>query len=196
MYYTHCMYYAHKEALKLERHKGRLSASGMWRARHLEFLGQLLRCPKLVRSQTTNGNSSRSQHGELMLLPRPERLTKPHTSALQRTGIQNRVRSHHRKKTLYVLCILYLLFCFRRMVEFVWIPDFLLCLLGTQARFRITCALCATCFQAHLATAGRVLAMDGSSTRGQWHGPETCNEWEVELGQCQPPRTILIEQLI
>ncbi len=38
-----------------------------------------------------------------------------------------------------------------------------LCQLGTQARFS---TICATCFQAHLATTGRVLAM---------------------AGQCQPP---------
>ena len=70
--------------------------------------------------------------------------------------------------------------------------NFLLCQLGTQARFSTTCA---TCFQAHLATAGRVLAMDagcGLSTRGQWRGPVTCNAWEGELGQCQPPYTTLM----
>ncbi len=43
-----------------------------------------------------------------------------------------------------------------------------------------------------LATAGRVLAMDagcGSSSCGQWRGPVTCNEWEVQFGPCQPPCT-------
>ncbi len=74
--------------------------------------------------------------------------------------------------------------------------NILLCLLGTQARFHTTCT---TCFQAHLATAGRVFAMDagyGSSTRGQLRGPVTCNEWEVEFGQCQPACTILIELFV
>ena len=44
-----------------------------------------------------------------------------------------------------------------------------------------------------------VLAMDagcGSSTRGQWRGPVTFNEWEVEFCPCQPPCTLLIEELV
>ena len=71
--------------------------------------------------------------------------------------------------------------------------NFVLCQLGTQARFR---TICATCFQSHLATAGRVLVMDagcGLSIRGQWRGPVICNELEVEFGLCQPPCTILME---
>jgi hypothetical protein len=83
-------------------------------------------------------------------------------------------------------------YCMPSLLSISW-ENFLLCLLGTQARFRTTCT---TCFQAHLATAGRVLAMDagcGSSTRGQWRGPVTCNVWEVDFGPCQPPCTILIE---
>ncbi len=41
----------------------------------------------------------------------------------------------------------------------------------------------------------KVLAMDagcGLSTRGQWRGPVTCNEWEGELGQCLAPYTTLM----
>jgi hypothetical protein len=40
-----------------------------------------------------------------------------------------------------------------------------------------------------------VLAMDagcGLSTHGQWRGPVTCNEWEGEFGQYQPPYTTLM----
>ena len=58
---------------------------------------------------------------------------------------------------------------------------------GDKARFRTTCA---TCLKGRLATAGRVLAMVagcGLSFRGQWRGPMTCNEWEVQLGPRQPP---------
>ena len=83
-------------------------------------------------------------------------------------------------------------YCMSSLLSISW-ENFLLCQLGTQARFRTTCA---TCFQAHLATAGRVLAMDagcGSSTHGQWRGPVTCIEWEVEFCQCHPPWTFLIE---
>jgi hypothetical protein len=51
--------------------------------------------------------------------------------------------------------------------------NFLLCQLVTQERLSTNRA---TCFKAHLATAGRVLAMDagcGLSTHGQWRGPVT-----------------------
>jgi hypothetical protein len=65
----------------------------------------------------------------------------------------------------------------------------LLCQLVAQERFSTNCT---TCFQAHLATVSRVLEMDagcGLSTRGQWRGPVTCNEWEGEFGQCLAPYT-------
>ncbi len=90
----------------------------------------------------------------------------------------------HRKLVLYVIPEEHIL---GKVPENV-----LLCQLVTQERFRTTCA---TCFQAHLATASRVLAMDagsGLSTRGQWRGPATCNEWEGGFGQCQPPYTTLM----
>ena len=76
--------------------------------------------------------------------------------------------------------------CMSSLLSIPW-ENFLLCQLGTQARFSTICAIC---FQSHLATAGRVLAMDagcGSSIRGQWRGPVACNEWEVQFGPCQPP---------
>ncbi len=41
----------------------------------------------------------------------------------------------------------------------------------------------------------RVLAMDagrGLSTHGQWRGPVTCNLWEGEFSQYQPPYTTLM----
>ena len=82
--------------------------------------------------------------------------------------------------------------CMSSLLSISW-ENFLLCQLGTQARFSTICAIC---FQAHLATAGRVLAMDagcGSSIRGRWRGPVTCNEWEVRFGPCQPPGTSKIE---
>ncbi len=60
---------------------------------------------------------------------------------------------------------------------------------------------CAACFQAHLATASRVLAVDsdagcGLSTRGQWRGPVTCNEWEGGFSQCQSPYATLMCRLV
>jgi hypothetical protein len=100
---------------------------------------------------------------------------------LHSIGSQILYELEHRKPVLYVIPVEHIL------------GKLPLVLVGDQARFRTTCA---TCFQVHLATAGRVLAMDagcGSSTRGQWRGPVTCNEWEVEFGPSQPPCTILIE---
>ena len=49
-------------------------------------------CPESVGSQTTNRNSSRSQHGEYLRRPGPERQIKPRTSTRQR--IQSRVSLH------------------------------------------------------------------------------------------------------
>ncbi len=46
--------------------------------------------------------------------------------------------------------------CMSSLLNISW-ENFRLCQLGTQARFSNTCT---TCFQEHLATAGRVLAMD------------------------------------
>ena len=54
--------------------------------------------------------------------------------------------------------------------------NFLWCLSGTLELFPTACA---TPLRALLATAGRVQAMDagcGSSTRGHWDGPVTCNK--------------------
>ncbi len=60
----------------------------MWRARHLELRRQQLCCPKSVGSQTTNGNSSRSQHGEPMYgFPDPDRRDWPNHSH-QRSGLE------------------------------------------------------------------------------------------------------------
>jgi hypothetical protein len=61
------------------------------------------------------------------------------------------------------------------------------------------CIICAIFFPVRQAIASRVLAMDagcGSSIRGQWSGPVTCNEWEVHFGPCQPPCTSKIKSLV
>ena len=95
---------------------------------------------------------------------------------LKSMGSQILYELDHRKPVLYVIPVEHIL------------GNFLLCQLGTQARFRTICAIC---FQSHLATAaGRVLAMDAgctSSIRGRWRGPVTCNEWEAQFCPCQPP---------
>ncbi len=121
---------------------------------------------------------------------------------------------------LYVLCLLYLLFCFGRMVEVDWISD---CIGAWPRKASTLChpwraypgktSSCASWWyrpgndsappaqlvsrrtwrqQAWCWRRLAMYAVCGLSTRGQWRGPVTCNEWEGELDQCLAPYTTLM----